>query len=492
MATNSGSRKRNRWIDFIFIITILFLSSLTAFLLLHPTFAKKQESSVTGSQQPKNNEEINESDSAYPGIRITTETSNDENSPYAIQYPQSDVLSFNKIVNAYTQKLKTLYLEETNYLRESNKNNRGELNISFEVFQHSTGYYSFVIHTKMYTGGSNGISETKTIHLHNQSGHMLTIEDLLENNEQSLTILSDKLRQAITSDEKLNTYLLLEQFEEKTAPKWENFSNFALKQDSLDFYYNEYEITSGAAGAPIVSLLLSDLNDILAKEFKVPAISVDPTPSETDSQKEEPVVPETPKENTTETPVSGKVVALTFDDGPNPETTTKILDTLKKYNAKATFFMLGSRVSFYPEIVKEMKEAGHELGNHTWTHSKLTKASAQKIASEINNTSNAIEKASGSKPTVFRPPYGAVNNTVRSQTSLPIILWDVDTLDWKYRDANHLLEHIKSHVKDGSIVLMHDIHTSTAEGLDAVLAYLQGEGYSFVTVSELKKIKNPQ
>ena len=149
--------------------------------------------------------------------------------------------------------------------------------------------------------------------------------------------------------------------------------------------------------------------------------------------------------------------------------------------------MLGSRVSFYPEIVKEMKEAGHELGNHTWNHIDLTKASAEKIALEINNTSDAIELASGSKPTVFRPPYGAVNNTVRAQTSLPVVLWDVDTLDWKYRDANHLLEHVKKHVKEGSTILMHDIHMSTAEGLDAVLAYLQEEGYSFVTVSELKK-----
>ena len=150
--------------------------------------------------------------------------------------------------------------------------------------------------------------------------------------------------------------------------------------------------------------------------------------------------------------------------------------------------MLGSRVSFYPEIVKEMKEAGHELGNHTWNHLDLTKASPEKIALEINNTSDAIEQASGSKPTVFRPPYGAVNNTVRAQTSLPVVLWDVDTLDWKYRNADHLLTHVKKHVKEGSTILMHDIHMSTAEGLDAVLAYLQGEGYSFVTVSELKWI----
>lgn len=481
MSRHPRSRKRNYWIDSIFIVAIVLLSSFTAFLFFVPTSATKQENTSTN----KVKEEVNESESVYPGIRIITETSNEAKTPYAIQYPQSNVPSFNQTMKAYTKELKTLYLEETNYLSETNRHLTGELNISFEVFKHPTGYYSFVMHTNMYTGGANGLSETKTFRLHNLSGHLLTIEDLLAKDEEALAILSTKLKKAISSDEQINPYLFQKQLEEKTAPKWENFSNFVLNNDSIKFYYNEYEITSGAAGTPIISLPLLDINDLLAEEFRLPVVSVNPSPSTEVPRKEEPIGTETPKAEETET--TAKVVALTFDDGPNPDTTRKILDTLEKYQAKATFFMLGSRVSFYPEIVQEMKAAGHELGNHTWNHSDLTKASAEKIALEINNTSNIIEKASDSKPTVFRPPYGAVNKKVRSQTSLPVVLWDVDTLDWKYRDANHLLKSVKQYVKDGSIILMHDIHASTAEGLDAVLAYLQGEGYSFVTVSEIKK-----
>ncbi|WP_391207190.1 polysaccharide deacetylase family protein [Psychrobacillus sp. L4] len=487
MSLNPRSSKRSRWIDIMFIVAILSLSSLIAFLLWIPNSSKKQENNITANQPIRAAEEVNEKASVYPGIRIITETSNDVFTPFAIQYPQSDVPSFNKIVKEYTQNFKTLYLDETKYFGETKKHTKSELNISFEVFQNTTGDYSFVIHSKMYTRGANGISETKIIHLHNQSGHMLTIEDLLAKNEKSLEILSTRVRNAITSNKQLSPYLLLNQFEVKTAPKWGNFTNFVLNTNSIDFYYSNYEIASGAAGEPIISIPLSDLNDILADEYKLPTGTVDTKPIGKVPEKEEPVATETPKEEAIKIPANGKVVALTFDDGPNPVTTRKILDTLKKYNAKATFFMLGSRVSFYPDVVKEIKEAGHELGNHTWTHSDLTKASVEKIASEINNTSDAIEKATGSKPTVFRPPYGAVNKTVRSQTSLPVILWDVDTLDWKYKDAKHLLEHVKTHVKDGSIVLMHDIHSSTADGLDAVLAYLQGEGYTFVTVSELKK-----
>lgn len=484
MSTHPRSRKRGRWIDITFIITILALSSLTIFLLTLPNPAKKEKEVVSANFPTEPKEQINESDSVYPGIRIITETSNDEKTPYAIQFPQSNVPEFNNLVKTYTNNLKTLYLKEADSLSESNIHSSGELNISFEVFQHTTGYYSFVIHSYMNSGGANGLSETKIFRLHNQSGHMLTINDLLANNEKALVKLATKVRESILADEQLNTYLLQKQFTEKTMPTWDNYSNFSLKKDSIEFYYDDYEITAGAAGSPIVSIPLEDINDIIADSFKLPEVTIQPPKAS--SEKEEQPSGEKQQEDTVVNP-SEKVVALTFDDGPNPDSTQLILDTLKKYNAKATFFMLGSRVSFYPEIVKEMKEAGHELGNHTWNHIDLTKASAEKIALEINNTSDAIEQASGSRPTVFRPPYGAVNNTVRAQTSLPVVLWDVDTLDWKYRDANHLLEHVKKHVKEGSTILMHDIHMSTAEGLDAVLAYLQEEGYSFVTVSELKK-----
>ncbi|MFJ8065936.1 polysaccharide deacetylase family protein [Psychrobacillus sp. NPDC096426] len=484
MSTHPKSKKRRRWIDITFIFTILTLSSLMIFLLMLLNPAKKEKVVVSANFPTVPKEQINESDSAYPGIRIITETSNDKKTPYAIQFPQSNVPEFNDIVKAYTNNIKTLYLNETNYLTESNMYRKGELNISFEVFQHTTGYYSFVIHSYMNTGGTDGLSETRIFRLHNQSGHMLTINDLLANNEKALIKLATIVREYIISDEQLNSHLLQKQFTEKTMPTWDNYSNFSLKKDSIEFYYDEYEITAGPAISPIVSIPLEDLNDIIADNFKLPEVTIQPSPTTSVKEEEKPSG-EIQTEDTTVNP-STKLVALTFDDGPNPESTTLILDTLKKYNAKATFFMLGSRVSFYPEIVKEMKEAGHELGNHTWNHLDLTKASSEKIALEINNTSDAIEQATGSKPTVFRPPYGAVNSKVRDQTSLPVVLWDVDTLDWKYRNANHLLAHVKNHVKEGSIILMHDIHMSTAEGLDEVLAYLQGEGYSFVTVSELK------
>lgn len=180
-----------------------------------------------------------------------------------------------------------------------------------------------------------------------------------------------------------------------------------------------------------------------------------------------------------------KRVALTFDDGPDEKVTPQILATLKKYEAKATFFMVGKNALKNPGIVKQIYEEGHEIGNHTWNHPKLTNLPKSTIKQEADSTSNAIYKAIGQNPTVFRPPYGATNEQVRSVLSMPTILWSVDTLDWKHRNAAKILSNVKASTKDGSIILMHDIHQSTANGLENVLLYLQQQGYEFVIVSEI-------
>jgi len=180
-----------------------------------------------------------------------------------------------------------------------------------------------------------------------------------------------------------------------------------------------------------------------------------------------------------------KRVALTFDDGPDAKVTPQILTTLKKYDAKATFFMVGKNVSRNTAIVKQVYEAGHEIGNHTSNHKKITSLSIAGVKQEVNGTSNAIYTAIGQYPTVFRPPYGATNDQVRSIMTIPSILWSIDTLDWKHHNPDKILAYVKASVKDGSIILMHDIHQTTANGLDNVLLYLQKQGYEFVTVSDI-------
>lgn len=147
--------------------------------------------------------------------------------------------------------------------------------------------------------------------------------------------------------------------------------------------------------------------------------------------------------------------------------------------------MVGKNVSRNTAIVKQVYEAGHEIGNHTLSHKKLTTLSIAGVKQEVNGTSNAIYAAIGQYPTVFRPPYGATNEQVRSVMTIPSILWSIDTLDWKHHNPDKILAYVKASVKDGSIILMHDIHQTTANGLDNVILYLQKQGYEFVTVSEI-------
>ena len=180
-----------------------------------------------------------------------------------------------------------------------------------------------------------------------------------------------------------------------------------------------------------------------------------------------------------------KVVALTFDDGPNPTTTNQALDTLSKYGIKATFFVLGKNVSGNEEILKRMKADGHVIGNHSWSHPVLSKLSLDEAKKQITDTEDALTKVLGSSSKLMRPPYGAITDDIRKSLDLSFIMWDVDSLDWKSKNEASILTEIQREVKNGSIILMHDIHTETVNALPKVIDYLKGQGYEFVTVPEM-------
>ena len=180
-----------------------------------------------------------------------------------------------------------------------------------------------------------------------------------------------------------------------------------------------------------------------------------------------------------------KVVALTFDDGPNPATTNQALDTLSKYGIKATFFVLGKNVSGNEEILKRMKADGHVIGNHSWSHPVLSKLSLDEAKKQITDTEDALTKVLGSSSKLMRPPYGAITDDIRKSLDLSFIMWDVDSLDWKSKNEASILTEIQREVKNGSIILMHDIHAETVNALPKVIDYLKGQGYDFVTIPDL-------
>lgn len=185
---------------------------------------------------------------------------------------------------------------------------------------------------------------------------------------------------------------------------------------------------------------------------------------------------------------SSKVVALTFDDGPS-RYTNDIIDILEKNDAVATFFILGNKVKLYEDTLKKSISNGNEIGNHTFNHKWLTKLTDDEIKEQISNTQSIIEEVTGYTPLLFRPSYGSLNRRVRKDINLDIVLWNVDTMDWKYKSTNKIVARATNNVKDMDIILLHDTYKSTKDSLEKIITTLKDKDFTFVTVSELKEIK---
>ncbi len=180
---------------------------------------------------------------------------------------------------------------------------------------------------------------------------------------------------------------------------------------------------------------------------------------------------------------------MTFDDGPHPILTPRLLDMLKARHIKATFFLIGENAAEYPDIVRRIAGEGHEIGNHTWSHPQLTKLSPETLREEINRTSSTIAEIIGRPLLVMRPPYGAtsasINHWMNREFGMKVILWSVDPLDWKYRNSARVEREILAGARPGAIILSHDIHPTTVAAMPDVFDSLIARGYKFVTVSEL-------
>ncbi len=191
--------------------------------------------------------------------------------------------------------------------------------------------------------------------------------------------------------------------------------------------------------------------------------------------------------------VSGNYIALTFDDGPHPQNTPRLLDILRARNVKATFYVIGRSVDLYPQVVRRTVAEGHELGNHSHTHRLLSKLGDADLRSEMNRCRDAVSNAAGVRMRTMRPPYGGLlqrqRQLVHDEFGYPTILWSVDPLDWKRPGPSVVTSRILSGTNPGAIVLAHDLHSQTVDAMPATIDGLLRRGYKFVTVSQLLAMK---
>lgn len=206
-----------------------------------------------------------------------------------------------------------------------------------------------------------------------------------------------------------------------------------------------------------------------------------------------PIIPSSPQVRGAQTdepsPDCQKVpcLALTFDDGPEPAVTPRVLDILASERINATFFVVGKRVPGNEYLLKRMHAEGHEIGNHSWGHPNLTKMTPAGVDAELEATQRVVAAAGVPAPRILRPPYGAVNDIVKSHAQMSIVKWDIDPEDWRSRDPALISSGILAQAKPGGIILLHDIYPETADALTSTIQQLKGS-YQFVTASQLMNL----
>lgn len=298
----------------------------------------------------------------------------------------------------------------------------------------------------------------KTIYIQAQTGAPITSQLLLQNNEQNLAVIRTLAQQALL-DQASNPKAILDDVLAIPAFTWQTPITYSPKELTVTV------AKQGALEETTVHLpYTTQLATALDLSYLDPSLAQSLTPKNEENQKQ---------------------IALTFDDGPDPNTTPAILDTLKDNNVHATFFQLGSNSERYPTLVKRVADEGHEIGSHTYHHYKLPSYPLATIQKELTDTDKAIYLAIGKLPTLVRPPYGAVNATVAQTAGRPIIQWDVDSRDWASKDAEKTLTQIQQTIIDNGIILMHDIQPSTVTALPKIIHWLKQQGYQLVTINQL-------
>lgn len=180
-----------------------------------------------------------------------------------------------------------------------------------------------------------------------------------------------------------------------------------------------------------------------------------------------------------------KRAALTFDDGPHPVYTEKLLDALKERGVAATFFVTGEHAELHPDIIKRMHEEGHLIGNHTYSHIRLSSSNSEKFRNELVKTNEILRGITGEETQYVRPPYGSWDKKFETELNMFPVLWNVDPLDWRTSDASRVADTVIKKASDNSIILMHDYYSSSVDAAIIVVDALMKQGYEFVTVDKL-------
>lgn len=401
----------------------------------------------------------------------------DENKNYIVEinYPKVKSKQLLAYTDDYIKNKKKEFKEEIS-MEEPLNSSKYEFKADYKITDNNN-ILGLHLNINEYTGGAHYVRYDKSYYYNKESDEIVSLKDFLEKDTSldKLANLSYYYVMKYSDDNNLN--FDKEGVKEGLSFNLNNFEHFNFIDDGLEFIFPPYQVAYYAAGEIKIVIPYDELNGIIKNKYLKYSKKNNIKQDNNRNLKEF---------------NNKKLIAFTFDDGPSYIGTNKLLDNLDKYNARVTFFVLGSRVENYKDTLIKAYKMGNTIGNHTYSHSNLLKLDNYSVMDEIKKTNETIKNITGSETIYLRPPYGNINSDIKNISNMYTILWDLDTEDWKNKDKDRIADYIVSNAHDGSIVLLHDLYETSVDGALLAMERLEKEGYAFVTIDEMIKIKDIQ
>ena len=394
-----------------------------------------------------------------------------DNYDLKIDYPDVENKKIKKKIDEYVKKQKDDFLNNVKAV-EDIEQPKYDFNLSVNVNDYKDITHVYML-TFAYTGGSHYTRDDTSLYYDNKTKEFVDLKYFFKDEESFKKLSSIAYYYVLKLEDKTFDELWVKR---GTDPTIDNYRHFNFKDEGLEILFPPYQIASWADGEIKITIPYEEINDLLKEEYR-------------NTSKEEEVVSIIPEVRDLTKYQDKKLIAFTFDDGPSETNTNYLLDNLDKYDAKVTFFVLGSRVNINKETIKRAYLEGNDIGSHTYNHRNLNLLSDVALMDEVKKTNEAIKDVIGTSPTLLRPPYGNLTDHGKELANMSIVLWNIDPLDWKYKDKNRVAQEIIEHAHDGAIVLVHDIYKSSVDGALLAMEELQKQGYAFVTINEMAQLR---
>ena len=394
-----------------------------------------------------------------------------DNYDLKIDYPNVENKKIKKKIVEYVKEQKDNFLNNVKEI-EDLEQPKYDFNLSVNVNDYNDITHVYML-TFAYTGGAHYTRDDTSLYFDNKTKEFVDLKYFFKDEEAFKKLSSIAYYYVLKLEDKTFDELWVKR---GTDPTIDNYRHFNFKDEGLEILFPPYQIASWADGEIKITIPYEEINNLLKEEYR-------------NTSKEEEVVSIIPEVRDLTKYQDKKLIAFTFDDGPSETNTNYLLDNLDKYDAKVTFFVLGSRVNSNKETIKRAYLEGNDIGSHTYNHQNLNLLSDVALIDEVKKTNEAIKEVIGTSPTLLRPPYGNLTDHGKELANMSIILWNIDPLDWKYKDKNRVANEIIEHAHDGAIILVHDIYKSSVEGALLAMEELQKQGYAFVTINEMAQLR---